>query len=122
MKKELTDLQKQICWEKATEKPFSGEYWNHFEKGSYHCINCHKSLFSSDAKFDAGCGWPSFSKAIDNRNIKEVSDDRYGLRRVEIMCHHCGAHLGHVFDDGPGEEGLRYCVNSVSIQFEKEAK
>lgn len=119
MKKELTELQKQVCWEKGTEKPFTGEYWNNFEKGDYSCINCHKLLFSSDAKFDAGCGWPSFTKPIDKKNIKEVFDDRYGMRRVEIMCHHCGAHLGHVFDDGPSEEGLRYCVNSASLLFEK---
>ncbi len=118
MKRQLTDLQKHVCWEKGTEKPFSGEYWDHFEAGHYRCINCQSPLFSSKAKYDAGCGWPSFSAAIDKKNIREAADDRHGMRRVEIICHHCGAHLGHVFDDGPGDEGLRYCVNSASLQFE----
>ncbi len=118
-KTKLTALQQQICWKKATEKPFTGEYWNHFEMGQYHCVNCFQPLFSSEAKFDAGCGWPSFSEALDEQNIKKVIDHRLGMKRLEICCHHCGSHLGHVFDDGPSAEGLRYCVNSASLSFAK---
>jgi len=117
---DLTALQKQVCFEKGTERPFSGEYWDHFKQGEYHCINCHEPLFLSDDKFDAGCGWPSFSLPIDKDNIREEVDERYGMRRVEIQCQNCGAHLGHVFDDGPEPSGLRYCVNSASLDFKKK--
>lgn len=100
----------------ATERPFSGKYETHWADGSYHCMCCGTKLFNSDTKFDAHCGWPSFSLAIPGA-IKEVIDTSHGMRRVETVCARCGAHLGHVFEDGPTETGLRYCMNSASLNF-----
>lgn len=119
-KKQLSPLEMQVCWNKGTEAPFSGKYCDHFEKGNYHCINCHQELFSSEQKFDAGCGWPSFDNELGEGRIKQDFDESHGMRRVEISCNHCGVHLGHVFDDGPGPNHLRYCVNSASLSFEEE--
>jgi peptide-methionine (R)-S-oxide reductase len=100
----------------ATERPFSGKYETHWADGSYHCMCCNAKLFDSDTKFDAHCGWPSFSLAIPGA-IKEISDSSHGMRRVETVCAQCGAHLGHVFEDGPTDTGLRYCMNSASLNF-----
>lgn len=100
----------------ATERPFTGKYNAHWADGSYHCICCGNKLFDSDTKFDAGCGWPSFSLAVPGA-IKEVTDHSHGMKRVETVCAECGAHLGHVFEDGPTDTGLRYCMNSASLDF-----
>lgn len=118
-KKILTPAQFSVLREKGTERPFTGEYWNTFEKGVYKCAACGEILFKSDAKFDAGCGWPSFYEAIDKSKIEEKDDFTLGMHRVEVLCKKCGGHLGHIFPDGPKPTGQRYCINSVSIKFEK---
>lgn len=113
----LSDEQKAALFDKATEAPFSGALVYTFDTGDYTCANCGSKLFDSDTKFDAGCGWPSFDQAIEGSIVTE-KDTTHGMIRTEIMCAHCGAHLGHVFDDGPKDTtGLRYCVNSLSLQF-----
>ncbi len=114
----LTDHQFYIMIEKGTERPFTGEYWNVFEDGVYRCAACGNELFSSDTKFDAHCGWPSFYESLDSTKIKTAVDYKLGYKRTEIMCAKCGAHLGHVFSDGPNPTGLRYCVNSASIKLD----
>jgi peptide-methionine (R)-S-oxide reductase len=115
----LTPEQYHVTQEKGTERAFTGEYWNHKEDGKYHCIVCGELLFDSSTKFDAGCGWPSFYQQVTPEAIDVQSDQSHGMVRDEIVCHKCGAHLGHVFPDGPKPTGLRYCVNSASIKFEK---
>lgn len=109
-----------VCREKGTERAFTGLYWDHWEQGDYRCTCCDKLLFNADSKFDAGCGWPSFSQPSENAEIAEHFDDSLGMRRIEVTCKNCGSHLGHVFPDGPTATGQRYCINSVSIKHETD--
>ncbi len=118
-KKLLSPEQFNVLREKGTEMPFSGKYYLHKDKGVYVCAACGNELFKSDTKFDAGCGWPSFSDVIDSSKVVYTKDKSLGMVRTEITCAKCGGHLGHVFDDGPAPTGLRYCINSVSIEFKK---
>ena len=106
----------QVTRHAATERPFTGKYETHWADGSYHCMCCDAKLFDADTKFDAHCGWPSFSLAIPGA-VTEITDRSHGMTRVETVCANCGAHLGHVFEDGPSESGLRYCMNSASLNF-----
>jgi peptide-methionine (R)-S-oxide reductase len=101
----------------ATERPFTGKYADNFKNGTYHCICCDKPLFTANTKFDAGCGWPSFDAAIAEGSVTTRSDKTHGMVRTEALCGHCGSHLGHLFDDGPTDTGLRYCMNSASLHF-----
>jgi methionine-R-sulfoxide reductase len=123
-KKQLDPDQYRVLRRKDTERPFTGKYLHNKEKGVYVCGGCGAELFSSDMKYDSGCGWPSFWTALAKDNIAEVPDNTLGMQRTEILCKKCGGHLGHVFDDGPEPTGLRYCVNSLSLNFKKaqEAK
>jgi len=118
--KKLTKEQYHVLYEKGTERPFSGKYWNNHEKGIYKCAGCGAPLFSSEAKFNSGTGWPSFYEPIEYENVREESDFSLGMKRTEILCNKCGGHLGHVFEDGPKPTGLRYCINSVSLDFEPD--
>lgn len=110
-----------VAREKDTETPFTGKYWASHEKGMYHCAVCGSELFSSDTKFDSGTGWPSFTEPANLEHIELKEDSSYGMKRTEVLCKNCGAHLGHVFDDGPKERGgKRYCINSICLELEKE--
>jgi peptide-methionine (R)-S-oxide reductase len=116
----LTPEQYEVCWNKGTEPPFSGKYHDCKDNGIYKCVCCGNSLFTSDTKFDSGTGWPSFWTPINEGGVKEAMDKSYGMIRTEVMCARCGAHLGHVFDDGPEPTRLRYCINSLSLSLERE--
>lgn len=132
MSKDMTELSKQewrerlsdeqfyVCREKGTERAFSGEYHDCKDKGIYHCVCCGEPLFNSETKFDSGTGWPSFWQPLDETAVASDVDTSHGMRREEVHCRKCGAHLGHVFPDGPQPTGLRYCINSVSLKLEKE--
>jgi peptide-methionine (R)-S-oxide reductase len=119
-KKELNEDEYRVLREKGTERAFSGEYNLHFADGIYKCRACGSKLFTSESKFESGCGWPSFDNQVSEDAVLTVRDASHGMIRTEILCGNCGSHLGHVFDDGPTESGLRYCVNSVSVDFESE--
>lgn len=121
-KAELTEEQYYVLRQAGTERPYTGQYNMHFEKGVYTCAGCGEVLFSSDSKFDAHCGWPSFDREIETGKIIEKLDTSHGMVRTEILCGSCGGHLGHVFNDGPTETGLRYCVNSLSLDFEEKSE
>ena len=116
-KKKLTPEEYHILREKGTERPFTGEYDKFYEDGTYKCAGCGTELFSSSSKYDSGCGWPAFYEALPEK-IEESEDNSFGMRRIEITCENCGGHLGHVFNDGPQPSGLRYCVNSISLDFD----
>ena len=118
----LTPEQYQVTRKKGTERAFTGRYWNSKEKGNYQCACCGLALFSSDTKFDSGTGWPSFSEPLSPGSVREESDRSFLMRRTEVLCSGCDAHLGHLFPDGPDPTGLRYCLNSASLQLDSEGE
>jgi len=119
-RQQLTEEQYRVTREKGTERAFTGAYWDNKDAGVYRCVCCGAELFSSDTKYDSGSGWPSFFQPLKPENVGEAEDTSHFMRRVEVHCNQCGAHLGHVFPDGPKPTGLRYCINSVSLKLEKK--
>jgi peptide-methionine (R)-S-oxide reductase len=114
---QLDPMQFEVARKAATERPFSGKYWDHWSDGNYNCVGCGTPLFKSDTKFDAGCGWPSYFEPINSEVVERITDKSLGMVRVEVRCNNCGSHLGHVFEDGPEPTGERFCINSAAIDF-----
>lgn len=119
-KNQLSDFEFEVMRNKGTERPFSGEYNDHYENGTYTCKGCNKELFTNDMKFDSSCGWPSFDKELKTAGIDKIVDHSHGMIRTEVVCGNCGSHLGHLFNDGPTQTGERYCINSISLNFKKD--
>jgi len=120
-RQQLTPEQYQVLRQKGTERAFTGRFWNHKDKGTYRCAGCGQELFASNTKFDSGCGWPSYYAPMQTNVITTQEDFSHGMHRVEVLCSRCGGHLGHVFEDGPKPTGLRYCINSASLEFDRKA-
>ncbi len=119
-KKELGPEAYRVLRQKGTERAFTGAYWNNHEPGIYYCAACHQKLFDAETKYDSGSGWPSFYQPVEKSAVKTVLDQTHGMVRQEVICSNCGSHLGHVFPDGPRPTGMRYCMNSISLKFEKD--
>ena len=120
LREKLTDEQYHVTQEAGTERAFTGAYWDHKEEGTYRCVVCDTPLFDSDTKFESGSGWPSFYDVLSEGNVETNPDHSHGMRRTEVTCGECGAHLGHVFEDGPDPTGKRYCINSAALDFDPE--